>query len=146
MRISRTGISDPISLYPLQKPDPDPFYNCIGEGEIMATTIKFMWNGIKADGKLYRAWYSIGPYTPESGIPTGTMRIIAKRCGHLPEIEGLTIANDTDLQIDHFESDRITIAIGERYYTEALAAYNACLEHDKKRNEKYKQRVLNNHK
>ncbi len=37
--------------------------------------VKFMWNGIKVDGKLYRAHYSMGHYTKESGLPQSTITI-----------------------------------------------------------------------
>ena len=45
----------------------------------MTTSLKFYWNGIKAnDGKLQRAHYSIGGYTRESGLSEDTITIYNK--------------------------------------------------------------------
>jgi len=67
---------------------------------------KFVWNGIKVDKKLYRAWYSDGKL---KNYPVGTITIYAKEYYRppMPIIEGLTVHNDSDSMSDYFEHDRI---------------------------------------
>lgn len=96
-------------------------------------TVKFMWNGIKADGKLYRAHFSLGPYTIASGLPQGTITVYAKTYEDFPQIEGLTIENDSDLMTDYFAKDRIRILPDNKYYNEALQALKKAEEHNEKR-------------
>lgn len=86
--------------------------------------IKFLWNGIKVDGKLSPAYY----YKDDKHIT-----VSCKGYKSLPEIKGLFIENDTDLQSDYFDSDRIRIKPGTPYYFEALTAYNAYETHYQKR-------------
>jgi hypothetical protein len=40
--------------------------------------LKFFYNGLKDGGKLQKASYSTGPYTPESGLPDETITITAR--------------------------------------------------------------------
>ena len=96
-------------------------------------TVKFMWNGIKVDGTLYRAHYSAGRYTTSSGIPEGTITVYAKDYRAFPQVEGLQIENDSDSMTDYFEKDRIRIYPGSKFYTEAKAAYDKMNEHNEKR-------------
>lgn len=96
-------------------------------------TVKFMWNGIKVDGTLYKAHYSKGAYTANSGIPEGTITVYAKDYRALPQIEGLTIENDSDTMTDYFENDRVRICPNNKYYSEANAAYDKMNEHFEKR-------------
>ena len=54
------------------------------------------------------------------------------------------IQNDTDTQTDYFDSDKVYLEPGDKYYDEALAAYNKrrladskrFLKHDEKRLQK----------
>ena len=84
--------------------------------------IKFMWNGIKVDGKLTKVSYSAGPYIKQSGIEDGTVTIYGKDYISLPNI-GLEIKNDTDIQEDYFRNDKIRIAKDNPMYKEAYNAY-----------------------
>ena len=90
--------------------------------------MKFLWNGIKIDGKLYPAYYYKDDYKG-----TATITVSIKGYKSLPQIKGLLIENDSDLQSDYFDSDRIKIKPGTQYYFEALTAFNAYEEHYKKR-------------
>lgn len=99
-------------------------------------TVKFMWNGIKVDGELCRAYYSTGSYTKESGIPEETITVYAKDYRGFPQIEGLQIKNDSDMMTDYFEKDRIRIMPDNKYYNEAKAACEKMKEHNNKRFEK----------
>lgn len=96
-------------------------------------TVKFMWNGIKVDGKLYRAHYSIGNYTEASGIPKETITVYAKDYTSIPRVDGLQVENDTDIMTDYFETDRIRIAPDNKFYNDALEAVRKQEEHYKKR-------------
>jgi hypothetical protein len=100
--------------------------------------IKFLYNGIKKDDKLYKASYYKGSYTKESSIPEGTITIFAKEYGHFPNIEGLEKINETDIMTDYFEKDRIHVQPDNQYYNDVNAAYLKQEEHDTKRYNKYK--------
>lgn len=95
--------------------------------------VKFMWNGIKVDGELYRAHYSMGNYTMQSGLPQGTITIYAKDYTDLPQIDGLTIINESDSMTDYFEKDRIRVLPDSKYYEEVKSAYEKMNEHIHKR-------------
>ena len=96
-------------------------------------TVKFMWNGIKVDGELYRAYYSMGKYTEASGLPEGTITVYAKDYTSIPRIEGLQVENDTDIMTDYFETDRIRIATDNKFYNDALEALKKHQAHNEKR-------------
>lgn len=100
-------------------------------------TVKFMWNGIKVDGNLYKAGYNIGPWTRESGLPDGTITVYIDGYKRLPQIPGLDVYNDSDIMRDYFESDTIRIRPGNPYYDDAKAAFDKRQVHDKAMHEKY---------
>lgn len=92
--------------------------------------IKFLYNGIKVDGELYPAHYSVGNLVNGSAK---TITVYCKGYGHFPRIPGLTIDNNSDIMADYFEKDRITIKPGSPFYFEALTACNAAEKHFEKR-------------
>jgi len=92
--------------------------------------IKFMWNGIKVDGQLYRAWYSGSKLI---NYPEGTITIYAKNYKHFPAISGLTIQNDSDIRSDYCENDRIRITPENSHYPAVLEALRKLKEHNAKR-------------
>jgi len=92
--------------------------------------IKFLWNGIKVDGKLYPVHYSLGNLV---NSPASTISLSVKGYGHLPKIKGLHVTNDSDMQSDYHDYDRAKIKVGETYYFEALTAYNEQETHYAKR-------------
>lgn len=91
--------------------------------------VKFMWNGIKVDGKLHKCYYSTSPLTH---YPAGTITIYGKNYTDLPVIEGLAIENDSDIMTDYFENDRIRVLPDSKYYAEVKAACEKQNEHRKK--------------
>jgi len=97
-------------------------------------TIKFFWNGIKIDGKLYRCHYSDGKLI---NYPEGTLTIYRKDYGIMPDVPGLNVQNDSDLMTDYFERDRIRIKPDNKFYNEVKNALALHDEHYVKRHEKY---------
>ena len=96
-------------------------------------TIKFMWNGIKVDGQLYKCWYSSSKLV---GYPEGTITIYGKQYQDLPMIEGLAIENDSDLMTDYFENDRVRVTPDNKWYEEVRKACDKLNQHNNKRFEK----------
>lgn len=92
--------------------------------------IKFMWNGIKVDGKLYRCHYSDGKLLNH---PEGTLTIYRKDYGPMPEIPSLIIHNDSDMSTDYFEKDRIRIMPDNLYYDDVKNAIGLANKHYEKR-------------
>jgi len=88
--------------------------------------LKFLWNGIKLDGKLYRARYSPGELI---NYPAGTITIYAKDYGRFPKIEGLTVINDSDIITDYFGKDRIYVTPDNPYYQQVKTALDAENKH-----------------
>lgn len=99
--------------------------------------LKFIYNGLKVNDTLYPAHYSIGPYTPESGLSNDTITIYARNYKHFPSIAGLTITNDSDIMTDYHETDRIRVTPSNKYYKDILNAYAKQIEHNLKRNNKH---------
>ncbi len=92
-----------------------------------------MWNGIKKDGKLYKARYDDGKRLNQ---PEGTITIHGKRYEPLPQIEGLNIQNDTDIMTDYFENDVIRVTPDNPHYPAVAEALEKQKEHYRKRFEK----------
>lgn len=82
--------------------------------------IKFLWNGIKVDGKLHRCHYSF-----DQGFTPKEIAIYAKEYGRgeLPKSIGLDVKNESDGREDYFETDHVTLYPGDKFYDEALAAW-----------------------
>ncbi len=93
--------------------------------------IKFLWNGIKVDGKLHRVFYSgaelIGNY------PKGTLTIYARDYKSLPKIPGVNVQNDSDMMTDYFETDRARILPDNPHYAAICAALQKLKKHNSKR-------------
>ena len=93
--------------------------------------IQWMWNGIKVDGKLYRAHYSkcvlIGD-TEES------ITVYAKDYD-LPNI-GLKIENHTDIITDYFDEDKYRIDKNCKFWPEVYQAFQKQQIKSNKRMEK----------
>ena len=72
-------------------------------------TIKFFYNGIKGtDGKLQKCSYSDSALLHH---PAGTITIYGRRYIRFSQeiAEALAVENDSDLQTDYFENDRIRV-------------------------------------
>ena len=66
------------------------------------TTIKFMYNGIKIDGKLIKGFWSKGGYT------NGAKYCFYADSYYTPELkEVFNVKNDSDIMTDYFETDTI---------------------------------------
>lgn len=91
--------------------------------------IKFMWNGVKIDGKLYRGAYYTGEYTATSGIPAGTITMHRLDYAPTPHIPGLIIHNESNIMDDYCKSDSIRIAPGSKWYAAAKAAADKAEAH-----------------
>jgi hypothetical protein len=90
--------------------------------------LKFFYNGVKDNsGKLQKARYHAGPYTPESGLSEDTITIIAREYeAFSAEIrETFTVVNHTDTQTDFFDRDRIRVSPAHALYPQVKAAYEA---------------------
>jgi len=87
--------------------------------------LKFLWNGIKLDGKLYRARYSPGELINQPG----TITIYAKDYGRFPKIEGLTVQNDADIMTDYHAKDLIRVTPDNPYYQQVKTALDAENKH-----------------
>lgn len=85
--------------------------------------VKFQYNGMKVDGKLYKGYYSMGSYHKSSGIPSGTITIYSKDYSRFPRIDGLIFHNDSDIQTDYFDTDKIRVTPDSPYYKKVLAGY-----------------------
>lgn len=92
--------------------------------------VKFMWNGIKVDGKLYRAFYSDGALLHH---PAGTITIYGRDYTNFPAIPGLNVENDTDIMTDYFEQDRIRVMPDSPHYQAVLEAHKKNKAHNDKR-------------
>lgn len=98
--------------------------------------LKFMYNGLKLNGKLYKGWYSKGTYTEQSKIPANTITIYAKDYERFPKIEGLTIQNNTDTMTDYFENDKIRVTPNSEFYQQVYEAWEKQENRMKKQREK----------
>jgi hypothetical protein len=82
-------------------------------------TIKFMYNGIKVDGTLYKGHYSKG-----TTYNADTITIYAKDYSvDFPKIEGLNIINESDSMTDYFEKDHIRVEPTNKFHKEVYQAW-----------------------
>lgn len=97
--------------------------------------MKFLWNGIKSNGKLHRAWYSDGRLI---GYPLGTLTIYAKDySGFNAEIRAaFDVQNATDYLTDYFEKDKIRILPNHPLHATIAALIAANKARDEKRHAK----------
>ena len=92
-----------------------------------------MYNGVKKDGVLYKAWYMNLSGSDSEPYP---IAIYASTYKRFPTIEGLVIKNDTDSMTDYFEKDRILVRPDSKHYNDVLAAYHKQQEKRAKLQEK----------
>lgn len=98
--------------------------------------LKFYWNGIKEDGgELQRAFYSYGNLV---NYPHDTITIYGRDYKSFSKgvYAAFTVQNDSDMQTDYFEQDRIRVVSGHPLYEQVLAAYEAFKAHADKRHQK----------
>ena len=82
---------------------------------------EFVWNGIKVDGELHKAFYDV--------YPDGTIAVYGKDYKDLPRFDGMTVTNDSEPMTDYFANDVGRIAPGSPYYEAAKSAYERQEEH-----------------
>lgn len=78
---------------------------------------KFLFNGIRFNGKVATAWYSENT--------DGSIDISARHYAALPRIDGLVVTNGTDIMTDYFERDRIRVGKDNPHYPAVLEAMQA---------------------
>jgi hypothetical protein len=91
--------------------------------------VEFLWNAVKVDGVKVLCSYSAGTYV---NLPEGTITIYGKRYVSLPVVDGLEVKNDSDMQSDYHENDRIRVLPGTRFYDAVLAALKKQEAHNAK--------------
>lgn len=82
----------------------------------MTSEIKFLFNGIKIDGKLIKGFYSKGSYYNGAvgcfytkGYFSGQNELLRKY---------FKVENDTDIMTDYFDDDKIYFFEGDEYLEE----------------------------
>jgi hypothetical protein len=85
-------------------------------------TVKFYFYGVRADGVLYRARYSMGPYSSFSKLPIGTITMYAKDYAtEFPKIEGTAVENNSG---STDEKETLRIFPTSPYYGDAKRAFD----------------------
>lgn len=80
--------------------------------------IKFLKKGIKFDDIYYPVSYSQGNFSPESGIPEESITIYNNVYKPFPKTDDLCIINNTEIETDYFEQDKIIVQPSNKYYDE----------------------------
>ncbi len=102
-------------------------------------TIKFMYNGIKINGKLYKASYN--------RYDNKTIVLYLSNYERLPlKPDEIEIENESDIMTDYFESDTLRIKPDTKYYEDALKGFKAAEIHNAKRAVKHFETMLNKRK
>lgn len=96
--------------------------------------IKIQQNGVKWEGGYTPCFYSTDSLD-------SCVIIYARDYEHLPAELG-NVQNDTDSREDYFEGDRVKLYPGDKYYSEALAAYKKRRVADSKRWLKHSEKQL----
>ena len=94
--------------------------------------INFYYNCVRVDGgKREMCHYSVGPYTPESGLSADTISITARDYLRFSQAiqEVFVVTNKTDIMTDLFDRDRIRVAPAHPLYAQVKAAYDAQTAH-----------------
>lgn len=76
--------------------------------------VKFMYNGIKVDGKLIKGYWSKSD---------DAISFYADGYGSQIPRELFDVENETDSMTDYFDKDSTRIFPADQFYTEALAAW-----------------------
>lgn len=95
-------------------------------GRVITDPPVFFWNGIKDQrgAKLQKCWYSESSLT---SYPDGTITIYARDyCRFSDKVRAcFAVQNDTDIQVDYFDSDRIRVIPAHPLYPMVKAAAEA---------------------
>ena len=73
--------------------------------------VRYMWNGIKVDGQLYKVWYSFSIHSYQNDNDPHITMYSTSYANRFPEEvhELFTVKNDTDSMTDYFDKDRIRL-------------------------------------
>lgn len=75
--------------------------------------VKFMYNGIKINGKMVKGFWSKGSYT------NGALYCFyADSCFSRELREVFSVKNESDIMTDYFETDKIYFFTGDKYLKE----------------------------
>jgi len=85
-------------------------------------TVKFMYNGLKVDGKLYRGFWSRGGYVINGKVCNETITLYMSDYERIPEETEFDIRNNSDIITDYIEKDRILFMPDHQNYKDALEA------------------------
>ena len=102
--------------------------------------LKFYWNGIKEDGgKLQTCHYSDGQLINH---PAGTITIYGREYKSFSAgiHAAFVVENDSDMQTDYFEQDRIRVQPDHPLYAQVTEALSAHKAHNTKRAAKWNER------
>ena len=80
--------------------------------------IKFFYNGIKIDGKLFKGWWS-----DQSTITNAPVVTFYASTYELMPFFGEKVHNNSDSTTDYFEKDHIRFFKDSPFYGRALAAH-----------------------
>ena len=86
-------------------------------------TVKYMYNGLKADGKLYKGFWSRNGYVTDGKVCMETVTFYARGYQPLPKEIGLNVQNDTDIMSDYIDSDSVRFTPDHANYKDALQAW-----------------------
>lgn len=95
----------------------------------MKNEMKWMWNGLKVNGQLFSAWYSLGTLINDT---EESITVYARNYKSFPRDLNLEIQNDSDSMTDYFESDRIRVRKNSPLWNDVFAAYQAAKIHSDK--------------
>ena len=90
-----------------------------------AETVRYMWNGIKVNGKLSVVWYSFSTHSYQNDNDPHITMYARKYSDNFPgEVRELfTVRNDTDSMTDYFEKDSIRLDRTHPEWERVAAAY-----------------------
>ena len=84
----------------------------------MANEIKFMYNGIKINGKLIKGCFSKGGYT------NGALFCFYADSYYCPELRAaFAVKNDSDIMTDYFEEEKIYFFENDEHIEEVQKAW-----------------------
>jgi len=88
-------------------------------------TVKFMYNGLKVGGKLYKGHWSRNGYVNNGKVCFETVTFYMRGYISLPKNIGFETQNDTDITTDYMDSDRVRFTPDHANYKDALEAWKA---------------------
>lgn len=92
------------------------------------TAPRFLWNGVRVDGRLILCHYSLGGLRPDL-YPAETITIYAREYGpQLSSVPGISARDCSDMQTDYFETEHARVLPDDPLYSAVYAAWRAAAE------------------